>query len=77
MQDMTRFLKKDLKINCGKTKMSSLTGGAKGTIDVAGDQIEAVDRFTYLGSVVAAGSGTDMDIEIISTKPEQRLACFQ
>ena len=36
-----------LKITCGKTNMSSHTGGAKGTIEVAGDQIEAVDRFTY------------------------------
>ena len=43
--------------------MLSLTGGANRTIEVAGDQIEAVDRFTYLGSVVAAGGGTDMDIE--------------
>ena len=28
-----------------------------------GDPTEAVDRFTYLGSVVAAGGGTDTDIE--------------
>ena len=52
-----------LKINCAKTKMQSLTGGANRTIEVAGDQIEAVDRFTYLGSVVAAVGATDMDIE--------------
>ena len=43
--------------------MLSLTGGANRTIEVAGDQIEAVNRFTYLGSVVAAGGDTDMDIE--------------
>ena len=60
MQDMIRTL---LKINCGKTKILSLTGGAHITIEVAGHQIEAVDRFTYFGNVVAAIGGTDMDIE--------------
>ena len=62
IQDMIRSLEKraasaGLNINCGKTKILSLTGGANRTIEVA------VDRFTYLGSVVAAGGGTDMDIE--------------
>ena len=52
-----------LKINCLKTKMLSLNVGANITIEVAGDQIEAVGRFQYLGSVVAAGGGTDMDME--------------
>ena len=32
-------------------------------VKVAGVQIEAVDRFAYLGSCTAAGGGTDMDIE--------------
>ena len=63
-----------LKINCGKTKMSSLTGGANRTIEVAGDQIKAVDRFTYHGSVVAAGGATDMDIE---NRIKKARACFQ
>ena len=36
--------------------MLSLTGGANRTI-------EAVVHFTFLGIVVAAGGGTDMDIE--------------
>ena len=43
-----------MKSSIYKTKMLSLTGGANRTIEVAGDQIEAVDRFTYLGRVVAA-----------------------
>ena len=38
----------DLMLNCDKTKMLSLNGGANRTIEVAVDQIEAVDRFTYL-----------------------------
>ena len=69
MQNMIRALEKEaafaaLRINCDKTKMLSLTGGANRTIEVAGDQIEAVYRFTYLGIVVAAGGGTDIAIEI-------------
>ena len=43
--------------------MLNLTGGANRIIEVAVDQIEAVDRFTNLGSVVAVGGGTDMGIE--------------
>ena len=65
---MIRALEKEaafaaLRINCDKTKMLSLTGAANRTIEVAADQIEAVDGFTYLGSVVAAGGATDMDID--------------
>ena len=48
--------------------MLSLTGGANRTIEVSGDQIGAVDRVVYLVSVVAAGGGTDMDIENRITK---------
>ena len=64
-EDMIYFLKKEaasagLKLNCDKTKMLSLTGGSNTTIEVSGDQIEAVDRFTYLGSVVAAVGGMSM-----------------
>ena len=43
--------------------MLSLTGDTNITIEVADNQIEAVDRFTYFGNVVAAGGGTDKDIE--------------
>ena len=50
---MIRSLQKEaacagLKISCGKTKMLSLTGGVHRAIEVAGDQIEAVDRFRIL-----------------------------
>ena len=57
IQDMIRSLEK----RGGKTKLLSLAGGANRTIEVVGDRIEAVDRFTYLAGVVAAGCGIDMD----------------
>ena len=73
--DMIRALVKEaasagLKINCDKTKILSLTVGANRTIEV-------VDRCTYLGSVAAAGGGTDMDIENCINKAGAALACFQ
>ena len=45
-------------------------------VKVAGVQIEVVDRFAYLGSIIDAGGGTDMDIENRINK-EQRLECYQ
>ena len=79
---MIRSLKKEAasagpKINCVETKLLCLTGGANRSIKVPGDQIEAVHRITYLGSVVVAGGGTDMDIENRINKARQRLTCFQ
>ena len=43
-----------LTINCRKTKTLSLTRNANGLVQVGGEQIEAVDRFTYLGSEIDA-----------------------
>ena len=43
--------------------MLSFTGSVHRIVKVAGVQTEAVDRFAYLGSTIAAGDGTDMDIE--------------
>ena len=36
-----------LTINCRKTKILSLTRNANGLVQVGGEQIEAVDKFTY------------------------------
>ena len=52
-----------LKINGGKTKLLSLTGSIDRIVKVVGVQIEAVDRFACLGSIIAAGGGIDMGIE--------------
>ena len=65
-QDMICSLEKEtastgLKINGGKTKL--LSGSENRIVKVAGIQIEAVDCFAYLGSIIAEDGGTDMDIE--------------
>ena len=52
-----------LKINGGKAKLSSLTGSVNRIVKVAGVLIEAVEHFAYLDNIIAAGGGTDMDIE--------------
>ena len=68
LQDMICSLEKEaasagLKINGGKTKLLSLTGSVNRIVKVAGVQIEAVNHFAYFGSIIAAGGGTDMNIE--------------
>ena len=47
-------------------KLLRLTGSVNRIVKVEIEivQIEAVDRFAYLGSIIAAGGGTDMDIEV-------------
>ena len=40
-----------------------MTRNANGLVQVGGEQIEAVDKFTYLGSEIDASGGTDLDIE--------------
>ena len=39
-----------LRINCRKTKILSLTRNATGLVQVGGEQIEAVEKFTYIAS---------------------------
>ena len=48
-------------INCRKTKTLSLT--RNGNLLVGGEHIEAVDKFTYLGSEIDASRSTDLAIE--------------
>ena len=43
--------------------MLSLSGSANRIVKVGDVQIEVVDRFADLGCIIAAGGGTDMDIE--------------
>ena len=68
LPDMMCSLEKEavyagLQINGGKTNLLSLTGSVNRIVKVDGVQIETVDRFTYLSSIIAAGGGTDKDIE--------------
>ena len=41
----------------------SLTRNANGLVQVGGEQIDAVDKFTHLGSEIDVNGGTDLDIE--------------
>ena len=52
-----------LTINCRKTKILSLTRNANRLVQVGGEQIEVVEKFTYLGSEIDASGGIDLDIE--------------
>jgi hypothetical protein len=53
-----------LKVNASNTKeMRIQTLGNANAISVAGEDIERVNSFTYLGSVVSTSGGTDEDIE--------------
>ena len=52
-----------LTINFRKTKTLSLTRNINVLVQVGGEQIEAVDKFMYLGSKIYASGGTDSDIE--------------
>ena len=49
--------------NCRKTKILRLTRNANGLVQVGGEQLEAVDKFKYLGSEIDVSGGTDLDIE--------------
>ena len=52
-----------LTINCRKNKSLRLTRLENGLVQVGGEQIEAVDKLTYLGSEIDASGATDLDIE--------------
>ena len=59
LQDMICCLEKEtasagLKIIGGKTILLSPTGSVNRILKVDGVQIEAIDRFAYLGSIIAA-----------------------
>ena len=51
-----------LKINRGKSKVMSINTTNENPITVGGEQLEEVDSFTYLGSVIDKGGGTDVDV---------------
>ena len=63
---------KALKINDGKTKLLSLTGSVNRTVKVAGVQIDAV-----LLSLVVLLVVPIWTLKTGSTKPEQRMKCYQ
>ena len=68
MTDKTRALevhgvKVGLKINATKTTLMHIRTKRDNGVSVVGDQIEEVDQFAYLGSIVSKKRDTDKDIQ--------------
>ena len=53
-----------LKINRGKSKVTRINTTNENPITVGGEQLEEVDSFTYLGSVIDKEGGTDVDVGV-------------
>ena len=51
-----------LKVNKRKTKVMKVNGSSDQRITVEGNDIEEVESFSYLGSVVSISGGTDADV---------------
>ena len=76
MRDKTRALevqsvKVGLKINATKTKLMHIGTKPGDGVSVAGEPIDEVDEFTYLGSIVSKMGGTDEDIQAQIGKARQ------
>ena len=66
MQDKATSLhesKLDLKINKKKTRTMRANHVNKNSTQLRGEDIEDVEQFTYLGSVVSRDGGTNRDIK--------------
>ncbi|KAL9963813.1 hypothetical protein ACROYT_G027358 [Oculina patagonica] len=51
-----------LKINVQKTKSLRVNQRNNTNFDIGGDEIQDIEKFTYLGSIVSSEGGTDQDI---------------
>ena len=68
--DMTRKLESmretaamiGLKIIIQKTKSLRVNQGNNANLNIGGDEIHDIEKFTYLGSIVSSEGGTDQDI---------------
>ena len=60
-----------LKINATKTKLTRVGTKQDDGVMIAGEQIEEVDEFRYLGSIVSKKGGTDEDIQARIGKARQ------
>ena len=66
-----------LKINATKTKLMRIgTKRGDGGL-VAGERVEEVDEFTYLGSILSKKGGTDEDIQARIAKARQAFAMLR
>ncbi|XP_048775551.2 uncharacterized protein LOC125680151 [Ostrea edulis] len=82
MRDKTRKLyekgrKIGLKVNIKKTNIMKVMTRKGGTISVEGEDIEEVDQFTYLGSIVSKTGGTEEDINSRIRKGRQTFAMLK
>jgi len=50
------------KMNAAKTKLMHIGTKRGDSVLIAGERVEEVDEFTYLGSIVSMKGGTDQDI---------------
>ena len=51
-----------LKVNTQKAKSLRVNQGNNAHFNIGGDEIQDVEKFTYLGSIVSSEGGTDQDI---------------
>ena len=82
MRDKTQALevqsaKVGLKINATKTKLMRIGTKRGDGVSVAGERVEEVDEFTYLGSIVSKKVGTDKDIQARIGKARQAFAMLR
>ena len=82
MRDKTRALedqsaKVGLKINAAKTNLMRIGTKRDDSVLIAGERVEEVDEFTYLGSIVSKKGGTDEDIQVRIGKAGQAFAMLK
>ena len=82
MRDRTRALevqsaKVGLRINATKTKLMRIETKRGDGVSVAGEPIDEVDEFTYLGSIVSKKGCTDEDIQARIGKARQAFAMLR
>jgi len=80
MSDKTRTLEEQgakvgLKINATKTKLMRIGTKRGDGVLIAGDRIDEVDEFMYLGSIVSKKGGTDQDIQACIGRQSRHLGC--
>lgn len=67
MQDKTTWLKTaaelELKMNVPKTEIMHINNKSMSSITLKGHILEEVNKFAYLGSVIAVGGGSQEDVK--------------
>ena len=67
-----------LKISSAKTNLMRIGTKKRGdSVLIAGERVEEVDEFTYLGSIVSKKGGTDEDIQARIWKARQAFATLK